>query len=240
MSVPNVPEGSLLTAAAKAPKIDIETIAPEGTVLIVTPHPDDETFGCGLAMAAAAMKGRTIAIVLLTDGEGSHPGAKTIAPNELAELRSSEFARALEILIPSRRVDVLRLHVPDGKSHYEPALAAKVLPFARSQAASAIWSTWRDDPHCDHETAAALGRDLAKDLAIPYWSFAVWGRFGERAVPSDLYTFDAHVLASRKRKAIAAYRSQIDPHMIDDPNGFTMPPNLVAHFAEHPEIFVRG
>ena len=95
MSIPQIPEGSLLTAAAKAPKINIETIAPKGTVLIVNPHPDDETFGCGLAMAAAAMKGRTIAIVLLTDGEGSHPDAKTFTPHELADLRSSEFARAL-------------------------------------------------------------------------------------------------------------------------------------------------
>lgn len=240
MSVPQISEGSLLTAAAKAPRIDIKTIAPEGTVLIVNPHPDDETFGCGLAMAAAALEGRTIAIALLTDGEGSHPSTKTFAPNELAELRYSEFARALEILVPSRRVDVLRLHLPDGKSRYEASLAEEVLPFARSHGASVIWSTWRDDPHCDHETAAALGRDLANDLAIPHWSFAVWGRFGERYVPSCLCTFDAPVLASRKREAIAVYRSQIDPHMIDDSNGFTMPPALVDHFAEHPEIFVRG
>ena len=240
MSVPQISEGSLLTAAAKAPRIDIKTIAPEGTVLIVNPHPDDETFGCGLAMAAAALEGRTIAIALLTDGEGSHPSTKTFAPNELAELRYSEFVRALEILVPSRRVDVLRLHLPDGKSRYEASLAEEVLPFARSHGASVIWSTWRDDPHCDHETAAALGRDLANDLAIPQWFFAVWGRFGERSVPSCLCTFDSRDLISRKRNAIAAYRSQIDPHMIDDPNGFTMPPNLVAHFAEHPEIFVCG
>lgn len=240
MSVPQVPEGSLLAAAADAPMIDIETIAPEGTVLIINPHPDDETFGSGLAMAAAAMRGRSIAIVLLTDGEGSHPDARTFAPPKLADLRSSEFARALEILIPSRRVDVLRLHLPDGKSRYEASLAAKVVPFARAQGASAIWSTWRGDPHCDHETAAALGHDLAKELAIPHWSFAVWGRFGERPVPAGLKTFDAAFLMTRKRDAIAVYRSQVEPQAIDDPNGFTMSPALVAHFAEHPEIFIRG
>ncbi len=239
MSIPQIPEGSLLTAAAKAPKIDIETIAPEGTVLMVNPHPDDETFGCGLAMAAAAMKGRTIAIVLLTDGEGSHPDAKTFTPHELADLRSSEFARAVKLLVPTRRVDVLRLHLPDGKSRYEPMLAAQVLPFARAQGASAVWSTWGGDPHCDHETAAALARNLAHHLQIPHWSFAVWGRFGERVVASDLCTFDAPVLASRKREAIAAYRSQIDPNFIDDPGGFIMPTALVAHFAKHPEIFIR-
>lgn len=240
MSVPQLPEGSLLTAAVNAPQVDIETIAPEGTVLIVIPHPDDETFGCGLAMAAAAMMGRNIAIVLLTDGEGSHPGATTFPPDRLADLRSSEFACALKSLIPSRRTNVLRLHLPDGKTRYEPAFAAQVLPFARVQGTQAIWSTWRGDPHCDHETAAALARDLANDLAIPHWSFAVWGRFGKRAVPRSLVTFNAPTLVSRKREAIAAYRSQIDPHVIDDAGGFTMPPTLVEHFAEHPEIFIRG
>lgn len=239
MSVPQVPEGSLLKAAANAPRLDIEAIAPEGTVLILTPHPDDETFGCGLAMAAAAMIGRSIAIVLLTDGEGSHPDARTFAPNELADLRSNEFARALKILVSTNRVDVLRLHLPDGKSRYERSLAAQVLPFARAQGARAIWSTWRGDPHCDHETAARLGHDLAKDLAIPLWSFAVWGRFGHRAVPSDLNTFYAPGLVSRKREAIAAYHSQIDPQIIADPSGFIMPSALVAHFAEHPEVFIR-
>ena len=240
MSIPQIPEGSLLTAAAKAPKINIETIAPKGTVLIVNPHPDDETFGCGLAMAAAAMKGRNIAIVLLTDGEGSHPDAKSFTQHGMAELRSSEFARALRLLVPTRRVDVLRLHLPDGKSCYEPTLAGEVLKFARARGVSAIWSTWDGDPHCDHETAAALARNLAHHLKIPHWSFAVWGRFGERVVPSDLCTFDAPILASRKREAIAAYRSQIDPNFIDDQGGFIMPTALVAHFAVHPEIFVCG
>ena len=239
MSVPQVPEGSLITAAANAARIDIEAIAPEGTVLIIAPHPDDETFGCGLAMAAAAASNRRVAIVLLTDGEGSHPNSRTFAPQQLADLRSEEFARALETLVPSSRVDVLRLHLPDGKSRYDRMLAMQVLPFTQAQGAKAIWSTWRGDPHCDHQTGAALGRDLARRLAIPHWSFAVWGRFGERAVPTGLKTFHAPGLANRKFEAIAAYRSQIDPRVIGDPNGFTMPPALIAHFAKHPEIFIR-
>ncbi|UVI39665.1 PIG-L deacetylase family protein [Qipengyuania spongiae] len=239
MSITQVPEGSLITAAATAPRIDIEAIAPEGTVLILSPHPDDETFGCGLAMAAAAARDRRIAIVMLTDGEGSHPNSRTFAPQQLAHLRSEEFARALETLAPSSRVDVLRLHLPDGKSRYDRMLAMQVLPFTQAHGAKAIWSTWRGDPHCDHQTAAGLGRELARRLTIPHWSFAVWGRFGERAIPTGLKTFHDPGLASRKVKAIAAYRSQIDPQVIDDPKGFTMPPALVAHFAEHPEIFIR-
>lgn len=239
MSIPQVPDGSLIPAAANAPTINIEAIAPAGTVLIISPHPDDETFGCGLAMAAAAARDRRIAIVLLTDGEGSHSYSRTLAPQQLIHLRSEEFARALETLVPSSRVDVLRLHLPDGKSCYDRMLAMQVLPFAQAHGAKAVWSTWRGDPHCDHQTAAMLGRDLTRGLAIPHWSFVVWGRFGKRVVPTSLKTFHDPGLASRKDEAIAAYRSQIDPQVIGDPKGFTMPPALVTHFAKHPEIFIR-
>ena len=240
MSVPEIPDGALLTAAASAPAIDIETIAPDGTVLIVSPHPDDETFGCGLAMAAAAARGRRIAIVLLTDGEGSHPGARNFSTQELVDHRSSEFDSVLEMLVPSGRVALLRLHLPDGESRYDPDLMFRVLPFAQERDASVVWSTWKGDPHCDHETAAALGCELAEKLSVPLWSFAVWGRFGECAVPTGLKTFLAPELIGRKRQAIAMYRSQIDPHLIDDPDGFTMPAALITHFAAHPEIFIRG
>ncbi|WP_083800458.1 PIG-L deacetylase family protein [Erythrobacter sp. SD-21] len=240
MSVPQYPVGSLLTAAETANRVEIDTLAPDGTVLIIAPHPDDETFGCGLALAAAALRNRRIAIVLLTDGEGSHPNASKLGPKKLADLRSNEFVRALSFLAPMGEVNVLRLHLPDGKSRYHRSQLLRVLPFSLAQSASVVWSTWRGDPHCDHETAAALGLEVARRLSVPFWSFAVWGRFGKRAIPTGLQTFHAPGLVDLKCKAIAAYRSQTDPQVIDDPNGFTMPASLVTHFATHPELFIRG
>ncbi|NVD45310.1 PIG-L deacetylase family protein [Qipengyuania atrilutea] len=240
MSVPELPAGAILDASAGAPHTTIDALAPGGSLLIVAPHPDDETFGCGMALAAAAAKRRRIAIVLLTDGEGSHPNARTITPEELAVLRFGEFEAALAVLVPSQEIDVLRLRQPDGRTRYDPALLEKVIPFARERNVSAVWSTWQDDPHCDHETAALLGRAVAHACAIPFWQFAVWGRFGEGAVPSGLSIFDDPQTKTLKREAIAAYKSQIDPKAIDDPHGFVMPPALVSHFADHPEVFISG
>ena len=58
MSLPATEEGALMSAAADAPRIAIDATSPSGGLLIISPLPDDETFGCGQALAAAAEAGR--------------------------------------------------------------------------------------------------------------------------------------------------------------------------------------
>ena len=240
MSVPVHPEGALLRTACLAPRVSIEALAPPGTVLVLSPHPDDETLGCGMAMAAAAAAGRRIAIAMLTDGEASHPGSTDYPPETLARLRARELDAALAFLMPGVSIAVVRLCEPDGRSGGGDASRDRLMRFARDVDATAIWTTWAGDPHCDHVTAARLGRDVVRELSLSFKTFAVWGRFGERPVPPHLTVFSRADLIMRKRQAIAAYRSQIEAGFIDDSNGFIMPPNLVEHFATHPEIFVDG
>ncbi|HQQ79461.1 MAG TPA: PIG-L family deacetylase, partial [Thermoanaerobaculia bacterium] len=40
-------------------------------VLVLAPHPDDEVFGCGGALADLASRGATIDVLLVTDGAAS-------------------------------------------------------------------------------------------------------------------------------------------------------------------------
>ena len=237
------PVGSLLELARHAPRVAIDRLAPPGTVLIVTPHPDDETLGCGAAMAAAVAAGRRIAIILLTDGEGSHPQSAAYPPARLKALRLAELRAALAELTGTDDIPIERLSLPDGRSSPadgERIDRAALERFAREQGASAVWSTWEQDPHCDHETAAALAGWLARRLDIPLHSFAVWGRFGERPVEGlKLRVFAPGGQLAAKRRAVAAHRSQTTGLIADDPAGFVMPPALLEHFIEAPEIFVE-
>jgi N-acetylglucosamine malate deacetylase 1 len=57
-------------------------------VLVVTPHPDDETIGAGGYIAASVKAGAEVRVVLVTDG--NHHGKK--------EIRHAEFERATAIL----------------------------------------------------------------------------------------------------------------------------------------------
>ncbi|GAB5349890.1 PIG-L deacetylase family protein [Alteriqipengyuania sp. 357] len=242
MSVPDKPEGALLDAAATAPAIQIEALAPPGGLLIVSPHPDDETLGCGMALASAAAAGRRIAILLLTDGENSHPHSRRYPRAKLIAIRREELQTALHSLAPGHDTTVERAQLTDGNSTAEagrPEFIQYTCNFARSMAPAAVWSTWEGDPHCDHQAAAHIARAIAKDLDIPSWSFAVWGRFGNGEVPSAIRTFRNDRFLTAKGQAMAAYRSQLTNLIDDDPQGFAMPLALAEHFRSHAEIFIR-
>ncbi len=240
MSVPDRAEGSILRMAETAPHVGIEELAGSGPLLVVVPHPDDETLGCGMAIAAAARNDRPIVLALVTDGEGSHPGSARYSPAVLARLRACELEAALRILVPGASVPIVRLNLPDGCSRPEPAAQALLLAFARDHDVQCVWSTWVRDPHCDHQTAAVLAAKVATQLRIAHWSFPVWGRFGERPAPVGLRLFEAANLAPLKRKAMAAHASQTTRLIEDDPQGFVLPPALFEHFADHAEIFIHG
>ncbi len=244
MSLPAKPEGRLLEDAARRPFIQIETLAPPGGLLVITPHPDDETLGCGQALFEAGRAGLRIVLVLLTDGEGSHPNSRQYGRERLIELRAAELNRALEILLPNAAPKVLNLRLPDGSSSFQMLRGEHVEAVARAGrevGASSVWTSWTHDPHCDHQTAAALGELVARALAIHCFHYTVWGRFTGQTVPAErLHRFHSREAAAAKERAMEAYRSQLTPLITDDPTGFVMPPAFVAHFAQAPEIFIRG
>ena len=239
MSVPVIAQGSVLRAAEGGAAIELDELSPPGGLLLVMPHPDDETLGCGQALAAAADAGRTIGVVLVTNGESSHPfydRAKLVA------MRRAELEEALSSLAPRRPVAIRALGLPDGQSRHgnlSDAGQEALFAFADIIDPQAIWTTSYIDPHCDHITAHAIARDLAKHYRTTLWSAPIWGRFGERRLPgTELRLFEAPPLAERKRLALSAYRSQFTD-VIDDPEAFLMPAPLLEHFATHPEIFHR-
>jgi LmbE family N-acetylglucosaminyl deacetylase len=62
----------------------------------VAPHPDDETIGCGGALALHARAGDRTTVLFVTDGRRSR--AFSLTPDEMARRRREEAARASEAL----------------------------------------------------------------------------------------------------------------------------------------------
>lgn len=73
-------------------------ILPEGRVLIVAPHPDDEVIGCGGLTSRLVAEGRTPHIVILTGGEGSHRGCCSTPASEIVKARRGLTCKSLSIL----------------------------------------------------------------------------------------------------------------------------------------------
>ena len=130
--------------------------------LVIAPHPDDETLGCG-GLLARAFAGAGAHVVCVTDGSASHPASREWPRERLAEMRRGELIEAIEIL-GGGAADLTWLGHPDSRLH--EVSAADILPPLTAaidgQAARHVFVPAREDKHCDHQTTAQLAEALAR------------------------------------------------------------------------------
>ncbi|WP_428535547.1 PIG-L deacetylase family protein [Rhodopila sp.] len=219
-----------------------------GTCLILAPHPDDESLGCGGLIAMCAAADRMPLVVILTDGAGSHPNSRDFPPDRLRALRALEVREAAACLgLPPDRLVLLRQ--PDTAApHGGPAFAAVVAQLAeliRDQSAcTAILAPWRHDPHCDHTAASLIAAAVAESTGIEHLAFPVWGwtLAAETPIPAGPAVgcrLDISPFLGAKRAALKAHRSQYGGLITDDPAGFRLPPALLSVFDAAFETFIR-
>jgi LmbE family N-acetylglucosaminyl deacetylase len=131
-----------------------------GRALVLSPHQDDETIGCGLLMAEKAHRGIPIAVAVATDGRaGWFSTMPRPDPNAIAEVRHREWHQALDALgVPP--ADRFELEFRDGElSDHEDELTEKLGDLFGRVRPSQVFVTRSGDPHPDHRTLArAAGR----------------------------------------------------------------------------------
>ncbi|PZX16498.1 LmbE family N-acetylglucosaminyl deacetylase [Palleronia aestuarii] len=220
----------------------VEGAAP---VLVLAPHPDDETLGCGLLLAERWARGRPAHVACLTDGAASHPGSTCWPGARLAELRRRELEEAIGRLGGDPARDLTWLGFPDAALHrlHGPGvdLARAVARLADELAAGTLLSASPADAHCDHEAgaeAAALVCDRSAHLRL--WHYPIWSRWIAWQAGDEMPGLPLDLSARRraKRNAIAAHRSQMGLVVRDDPDGFAMAPAFVERFCEEAEIYM--
>ena len=228
------------------PVADLSAMATRGLV-VVAPHPDDESLGCGGLIAEARARGLPVRLVVVSDGCGSHPNSRLYPPERLRGLREDETRRAVgELGLAPEHVAFLRLpdaHVPSTGATAQAA-AEVIADAVRESEADAVFVTWRHDPHCDHTAAAdivGLARPLIPDIrayAYPVWG---WTLPPEREVGPAPTGFRLDVEAHRpaKRRAVAAHASQTTRLIADDPDGFRLSEAMVERLCGPYERFVE-
>ncbi|GAA0593932.1 PIG-L family deacetylase [Craurococcus roseus] len=224
----------------------LDEITVGGTTLVLAPHPDDESLGCGGLIAEACARGRPPVVVVLTDGSMSHPSSRSHPAPRLRALRQTETQAAVSAL----GVEGGRLHflgLPDGRAPCAGAAmeeaAARVAELAQLYQARAILTTWQHDPHADHVAAYVIGRSAARLAGTRLVSYPVWGwalpprqRLPVDAVAGARLDIARHLPA--KRRAIAAHASQHTGVIADDPNGFHLPASLLSAVDRPFEVFL--
>ena len=114
---------------------------------------------------------------------------------------------------------------------------------SRACAASAVFVTWRHDPHCDHTASAAIVALARPRLpGVRIYEYLVWGWTlpPETEVgpgPGGL-RLDVSAYRGAKMRAVAAHESQTTDLICDDPTGFRLEPDMIARLCGPYECFI--
>jgi LmbE family N-acetylglucosaminyl deacetylase len=170
--------------------------------LVVAPHPDDESIGCGGTIALSTAAGDQAVVVFLTSGE---LGLEELAVDEARGVRESEAEAAAAIL---GLTDLIFLRYPDWFVSGRSAEAAEALSqVMEREAPDRLLVPHPDEWHPDHAAAAAIVLDAVKLVGaetIRLLTYEVWTPMNRFEDIEDI-----SVVMETKLEAVRAYRSQL-------------------------------
>lgn len=170
---------------------------PPGPVLVIAPHPDDESIGCGGAIARHVDRGDAVVVLVATSGEATGGGTQ-VGGGAVGAAREAECRAACEALGAGEPVFA---RLPDG------ALAGRVDTLAglireHGRGCAAVYVPAVLDPHRDHRAAnAALA---AAGLDAEVYGYEVWS-----PAPVDVL-LDVTGVYARKEAALRCYAVALD------------------------------
>jgi LmbE family N-acetylglucosaminyl deacetylase len=227
--IPIVHENAWLEATQGLPAF----LEGRGPIVLISPHPDDETLGAGGYLAAEAKSGRPVTVIAVTNGEHAYPDCPG-----LGEVRIQEQEEALRVLCDGR-AELVRLGLTDSAvSTTEDRLTELLSPFISEHAH--VLAPWEGDFHPDHEAcgraAAALARSVGARLT--WYFFWTWHR-GTPATMQALHLSAFPLTAELqeiKSRALLCHASQLN-HVSGEP---ILPDYLLAPARRDFEVFAEA
>lgn len=223
-----------------AEEVDLDEIR---ELIVIAAHPDDETLGAGGLIATAAERQIPIQVVVVTDGAGSHPRSRSMTPGQLADRRVAEVYSAVSILAPDARTTLLGF--PDGRTAEFAQEISDALRqvFAAAGAHAHVVVVWSGDGHSDHETVGRIAERWAPaDARV--WGYPIWAWHWGHPDTGVLPWERARILplprriGDRKRRALAAHVSQLEPLSADPGDERVLEPEVLEHFARDRELYL--
>ncbi|QHV97676.1 PIG-L family deacetylase [Spirosoma endbachense] len=222
-----------------------------GELLVIAPHPDDESLGCGGTIALLRQQGYSVHVLFVSDGTMSHPNSWAYPAERLRQLRESEAVDALRILhvlpdtITFMRQKDTQVPMPDSAGFSDSV--DFVYELIRQVNPKTVLVPWRRDPHRDHRASwqilmAALGRFSSPPRILEYLIW-LWELGDENDMPRademKVWCVPIEKVMDQRRQAIASHRSQVSRLIHDDPTAFYLSPELLTHFDAPRELFLE-
>jgi LmbE family N-acetylglucosaminyl deacetylase len=210
--------------------------------LVLAPHPDDETLGCGATIMRKLAAGTSVQIVIATDGR-YWPPKTTLSADALAEIREEEAHRAGAILgLPRESISFLRFE--DGRlADHRRLLRGRLVNIFDKMDPEEIFAPSIIDSHPDHRVLAGIGRELVqmrRNRLSRLYEYPIWFWNPRILRIRDLLELRICIVRTeefrpRKRAAITAYRSQVTN--LFGEAGWTARHGFLRQFLQPEEIF---
>jgi len=240
--------------------VDVTDEQAPRSAMVLAPHPDDETLGCGALIARRRAAGAPVHVVIAGDGRSSHPTSVMGSP-ALVALRAAEVTQACRLLgVPER--DLTRLGIPDEHLDAQrDQLTDRLVRMLDHLRPDDVFVCSARDWHPDHQALsratraaadAAARRPRLLEYCVWWWVEGPWlrhaGRPWSRAA-IELVTEPVESLRSRrpervataqfratKRAALAAHRSQLE-NITGEDDWAVLEPGMVTTLVGPWELF---
>jgi LmbE family N-acetylglucosaminyl deacetylase len=222
---------------------DVTSQTATRSCVVLAPHPDDETLGCGATIMRKLAAGTPVTVVIATDGRHSHHSSK-LSANALVEIREEEARRAGAVLGLARE-NIAFLDFEDGRlAEHRRLLRNRLADILDTLNPEEIFVSSIIDSHPDHRVLAELGRELAHarsdrfpvlyEYPIWFWDPRIWRVKHLLELRTRIVRTENFLM--RKREAIAAYRSQVT-NLTGEPSWATLRQGFLRQFLQPEETF---
>jgi LmbE family N-acetylglucosaminyl deacetylase len=158
--------------------------APFGkSMLIVAPHQDDETIGCGGVLALQVRSGQAAGIVILQDGADGHEDLG-MPRQTLVDLRNEESRRAAAVIGLESPLFLNYSRLDDSV----PQAAEALRRILHERRIDAVFTPFLLDGHVDHRSTNYILASALKQIPwdVRVLGYEVWGL----AIPNVLVIID--------------------------------------------------
>ncbi|MEW6571712.1 MAG: PIG-L family deacetylase [Nitrospirota bacterium] len=166
-------------------------------VLVLSPHPDDESLGCAGTITLYTQKGTEVCMVVFSQGEKLELGI-----DNMADVRRAETVSAARILGIKK---IFFLEFPDEKlSEHKDRIKEELSKIIDETAADLILAPYPLDPHSDHKTVSEAALALMQGrhtFRIAFYEIYQPIRFNKLV--------DISSVIEKKEEAILTYRKSL-------------------------------